>query len=149
MRTYRLGLNPRGRIESPDDVLLTEMQTPGSRVFHSTYMVDLQRTADLGVEYSCLQCGEAHSVTRAPTTVILTESEQVATYQSPVNCTLAEDTKPSLPRAGPDVHSDVLLVPCGLQSNPLSFLEAVYGLHKGRLNLVVDMGTEAIKRGES
>ena len=73
----------------------------------------------------------------------------MATYQSPVNCTLAEDAKPSLPRAGPDVHSDVLLVLCGLQCDPLSIFEAVYGLHEGRLNVVVDLGTEAIKRGES
>ena len=79
----------------------------------------------------------------------MTESEQVATYQSPVKCTLAEDTKPSLPKESPDVHSDVLLVPCGLQSDPLSIFEAVYGRHKGRLNIVVDLGTEAIKRGES
>ena len=43
----------------------------------------------------------------------------------------------------------MLLVPCGLQSDPLSIFEAVFGRHKGRLNVVVDLGAEAIKKGES
>ena len=83
LRYQRLSSSPSGRVESLDslsaDELLTEMQAPGSRVFHSTLCVDLQRVADLGTGYQCTQCGETHPVIRAPTTVILTESEHTAT----------------------------------------------------------------------
>ena len=105
---FRFGSSPQSRIESldnlPDEVLQAEMTTPGSRVFHSTCLVDLQRIADQGVGYSCFQYGEEHSATWTPTTVIVSESEQVATYQSPVNCTLTEVNQPSLPKACPNGH---------------------------------------------
>ena len=153
LRYQRLSSSPSGRVESLDSLsaneLLTVMQTPGSRVFHSTLCVDLQRAADLGTEYQCTQCGETHSVIRAPTTVILTESEHTATYLMPRNNTNPCEARPNLPRAGTGTHTDILLIPCGLQNDPAGAFEAVYGQHRGRLNVIIELGQEAVKRGES
>ena len=153
LRYQRLSSSPSGRVESLDSLsaneLLTAMQTPGGRVFHSTLCVDMQRAADLGIGYQCTQCGETHAVIRAPTTVILTESEHTATYLMRRNCTNPSETQPNLPRAGSGSHTEILLIPCGLQNDPAGAFEAVYGRHRGRLNVIIELGQESIKRGES
>ena len=153
LRYQRLSSSPSGRVESLDSLsaeeLRTALQAPGSRVFHSTLCVNLQRVVDLGSGYQCIQCGDAHPVIRSPTTVILTESEHTATYLMPRNYTLPSEAQPNLPKAGSGTHTDILLIPCGLQNDPAGAFEAVYGRHRGRLNVIVEVGQESVKRGES
>ena len=152
LRMFRHNSIPTGRVESLDnlsnDDLTEEMATPGNRVFHSSYLIELQRAIDMGQDYTCIQCGTPHPPTRVPTTVLLTENMQIATYLSPLNSTAPEEFHP-MPKVGPNGHSDVLLVPCGLSSDPIGAFEAVYGSFKGAMNIIVDLGQDAIKNGES
>ena len=152
LRMFRHNSSPTGRVESLDnlsnDDLREEMATPGNRAFHSSYLIELQRAIDMGQDYSCIQCGAPHAPTRTPTTVLLTENMQVATYLSPQNSTAPEEIHP-MPKVSPNGHSDVLFVPCGLSSDPIGAFEAVYGSFKGAMNIIIDLGQDAIKNGES
>ena len=157
LRYFQLDSSSQGRIESldreADAPLMAAMMEPGSNVFHSSLIVDLhwtlQRSIDNGETFNCHQCSMNHPLTRAPTTVLLTENEQVATFRSPSNCTKTDEVRPKLPKAGPGTHCDVLFIPCGLKGAVMPVFEAVYGQHRGPLHVVVDLGEGCIRDGES
>ena len=153
LRYYRLDASSQGNIESIDNMPAEEIRnaflTPGSQVFHSSYLVDLERAIDQGESYNCPQCRDLHPPTRTPTTLLLTENEQVATFRSPHNVSLADEEASTIPRAGPTTHCDILYIPKGLSAGIMKVFEAVYGQHKEQMNVILDIGGDAIRNGET
>ena len=62
---------------------------------------------------------------------------------------LAEEEASTIPRAGPTTHCDILYVPKGLSAGIMKVFEAVYGQHKEQMNVILDIGGDAIRNGES
>ena len=153
LRYYEIEPSRTGRIASMDHLtsepLMDKMLAPGSTTFHSSYIAELERSIDEPEFFTCSQCSSFHSLTRSPTTILVTENMACATFRSPVNCTVPEEEKPLIPKASPNTHCDVLFLPGGLKSSALEVFQTVYGAHKGKMNIIVDMGDRAIRDGES
>ena len=153
LRFYRVDPSSPSRVVSLDTEAGADFgpaaMEAGSLVFHSSLVVELERSIDQGENFSCHQCSQHHSLIRSTTTVLVTESEQFATFRSPRNCTKPDEVRPKLPKAGPDTHCEVLLIPSGLEGGVIQVFEAVYAQHKGNLRVILNLGEGAIRDGES
>ena len=152
LRFHRTDPSSEGKVVSLDteenaDLMSAAMEA-GSQVFHSSLLVELQRSIDQGKAFKCHQCSLKHTLIRSTTTVLITEHEQFATFRHPKNCTSECDT-PKLPNAGPGTHSEILLLPSGLKGGIIPVFSSLYGQHKGPMQVIVNLGEGAIRDGET
>ena len=149
LRLHQLGLD--GTIIPSDEATIDAARRgeacPPSIWVHSSLLVDLQRKIDVSGVPTCSSCNQTHKDTPRKVNLLVCSSEVVASAGLPITISLQGRPQVKLPPYG-DCF-EVLMVLGGLTSSPREAIQRVYGNCRLPLNIILNLGEDAVASGES
>ena len=117
--------------------------------FYSTELVSLAARIELANGFECAMCSTTHWPVTRTKYVLVTGSEIVAAAGFPTSLSMPDAPKYVVPPTAAEECYDIVWVLGGLLSDPVKILKAIYGQYQGSLVILLDLGSLAIRSGES